>query len=419
MLITRLIGWITLLCGALVANGADTRQGILHPDFKTLSIAVNGDYFASPVLMLGDSGGRLEISFDELSETRSYLRYSLTHCDADWQPEGLVDSEFLDGFNEGTVEDYSFSEATSVHYVHYGISLPNEQIRIIQPGNYLLKVYDEDEPDETLLQARFMVVDPQTAVRISESSRTDVDVNEKHQQVSLSVDTRNLSLDDPYGDMTVVVTQNGRLDNQVTLKVPQRIEGSTLIFEHLPKLIFDAGNEYRRFESVSTTYAGKGVSEISYGTNGYEFTLATDRPRKLSPYEYDQTQHGGFLVRKESATDSNVQADYVTVKFSLEMPEIMGMDVVIDGDFVSRRFDPESTMVYNHTTGRYEKQLLLKQGAYNYQYLTVPWGTTEGITANIEGDFYPTSNKYDVRVYHRPRGTRFDRLVGFQEVITE
>lgn len=104
--------------------------------------------------------------------------------------------------------------------------------------------------------------------------------------------------------------------------------------------------------------------------------------------------------------------------FALEMPEIIGADVFLDGDFVGRRFDPSSRMVYNRATGRYEQSMMLKQGTYNYQYLTVPFGAVKGNTAPVEGDFYQTVNEYTVKVYHRPRGSRFDRLIGVGMVIT-
>lgn len=84
----------------------------------------------------------------------------------------------------------------------------------------------------------------------------------------------------------------------------------------------------------------------------------------------------------------------------------------LDGDFTDRKFDPRSRMVYNHATGAYEQSLLLKQGAYTYQYLVVPSGSMSGKTGPVEGDKYQTVNEYVIRVYHRPKGTRFDRLVG-------
>lgn len=64
----------------------------------------------------------------------------------------------------------------------------------------------------------------------------------------------------------------------------------------------------------------------------------------------------------------------------------------------------------------YELALPLKMGSYNYQYLFVPEGETQGYTAEAEGDFYQTENEYAVYVYHRPFGERYDHLVGFNTI---
>lgn len=395
----------------------DTRQGALQPSFKTLQVTLNGDLFAPPVINLANPGERIIISFDELADEHRYLRYSLEHCDAFWRPEGLVESEFLDSFNEGTVDNYEYSQATVVHYVHYTIALPNEQVRITQTGNYLVKVYDERDPEQTLLQARFGVCDFSVPVGVTLSSRTDIDTNESHQQLGITVDTRNIGIEDPFNDLRVVITQNGRTDNEVTLSTPQRINGSRVIYEHLRPLIFDAGNEYRRFETSSVNYPGLSVEHITHDTPVYNAMLYVDTPRNRQSYLYDSTQQGRYMVRSVETSDSDTEADYVLTHFTLEMAPLAGADIFIEGDLTDRRFDPASHMVYNHSTGCYEQSMLLKQGSYNYQYLTVPNGSNgRGLTAPVEGDKYQTVNEYTIRVYHRPRGTRFDRLVGITTV---
>ena len=409
---------ILTLILTLAAHGeqTDTRQGVMEGAFKTLQVRLGDDIFAPPVLNLANPGERIVISFDELAEERRYLRYSLVHCDASWQPEGLVDSEFLDSFNEGTVEDYDYSQATVVHYVHYTIALPNQQVRITQPGNYLVRVYDENDPDRTLLQARFGVCDFTAPVMATVSSRTDIDTNTSHQQLALQIDTRHLHVDDPFNDLRVVITQNGRPDNEVTLTTPQRINGDRVIYEHLRPLIFDAGNEYRRFETTSVDYPGLGVERVIHDAPVYNAELYTDSPRDKQSYLYDSTQQGRYVVRSVDTQESDTEADYVLTHFTLLMPPIAGADIFIDGDLTDRRMDPSSHMVYNHSTGAYEQSMLLKQGAYNYQYLVVPNGSDRGLTAPVEGDKYQTVNEYTIRVYHRPRGTRFDRLVGITTV---
>lgn len=135
-------------------------------------------------------------------------------------PKDWSTQSFSTAFNEGTVDDYRYSQATVVHYVHYTITLPNEQVRITQSGNYLVRVYDERDPDDTLLQARFAVCDFTAPIGVTVGSRTDIDSNDSHQQLGITVDTHNLSLDDPFNDLCIVVTQNGRHDNEVILTTP-------------------------------------------------------------------------------------------------------------------------------------------------------------------------------------------------------
>ena len=415
MVFKRLAAWAVLwvLTAAVSAGETDTSQGILDPAFRTLKVELEGYPFSPPVITLGDPMSRLTVSFDELTEERRFMRYELIHCDALWEPEGLVASEFLDGFNEGIVEDYAYSRATLVHYVHYTITIPNSDVRITETGNYLLRVYDESDPDVTLLQARFGVSDFSAGVYAGVSSLTDIDANGSHQQVEFTVDLAHVrGVDDPFNDLKIVVSQNGRPDSEVVLTAPQRVMGDRVIYEHLRPLIFPAGNEYRRFETVSTNYPGMGVENIAFAEPIYNMWLYVDTPRAGTPYSYDSTQHGRFFVRESSSDRSDTEADYVMTHFSLEMPELHGADIFIEGDLTQRRFDPLSRMVYNHSTGRYEQSLLLKQGAYNYRYLAVPSGSLRGETAPVEGDFHQTTNEYTIKVYHRPCGGRFDRLIG-------
>lgn len=144
----------------------------------------------------------------------------------------------------------------------------------------------------------------------------------------------------------------------------------------------------------------------------YHATLQTDLPRSEERYSYDETQHGRYFIREYNSDRSELEADYFVTHFTLDLPEQPGCNIFLDGDFVSRRFDPSSIMTYNRATGLYEKTLLLKQGAYNYQYLLVEPGKRSGDTAPIEGDRFQTRNEYTVKVYHRRRGERYDRLIG-------
>ena len=394
----------------------DTMTGIFSDRIRTLQIHPDMDPLGEPIWIMNEQTP-LIISFDELAEDHRYLRYSLTHCDRRWQPSQLVDSEFLSGFNEQSIDEYRYSRGTETHYVHYTITFPSHDMRPLLSGNYLLRIYDESDPDKTLAQVRLMVVEPKVGISADVTGVTDVDYNAAHQQLTVKVDTEGSDISDPFNDLSVMISQNGRLDNEVTVTKPMRVIGKTLVYEHLPALIFDAGNEYRRMETVSVTYPGMRVDAIEYRHPFYHVFIAEDAPRISGRYEYDETQNGSFFIRDYNSDDSDIEAEYVIAHFSLDMPKLATTDIYLDGDLTMRRFDDSSRMVYNPDTQKYEKVMLLKLGAYNYQYLTVGPRDTHGRTDGIEGNYYQTGNRYLIKVYERKPGERYDRLVGVNRIV--
>lgn len=393
------------------AKPADTMTGIFKERARTLRAMTNGDFYAPLAAVLG-TGDRIDISFDVLNEDRDYLRYRVIRCDANWQPSKIAENEWLDGFNESVIENYDFSRSSLVHYVHYSFQFPNEEISPKLSGNYLIQVYSEEDPDDIWLQQRVMLTEQSAPVYASITSRTDVDYNDAHQQLSVEVDFERARVDDPFNDMKVMISQNGRADNEIALVQPLRLSGTRAIYEHQRPLIFDAGNEYRRFEVSNINYPGMNVEKISYYEPYYHFVLNEDASRAGETYSYDETQNGRFVVREYNSDDSDIDADYVVVHFSLDYPELPGHMIFLDGDFTQRRFDQASQMYYNPSTGRYEKALLLKQGHYNYQYLAVKPSAHSGVTSIIEGDKYQTGNEYIIKVYERGPMDRTDRLIG-------
>lgn len=400
-----------LLTTTVRGERVNTMTEIFDPRFRSLQLTVNDNLFLPPVLLL-NGGDYLTIEFDELAEDNRYLRYSLQHCNADWQPSAMAESEYLDGFNVGEVEEYDFSQATVTHYVHYRIILPDDKMRPLLSGNYLLKVYDSDNPDETLLQARFSVTEQRVGISAGITSTTDIDINRGHQQLTVSVDCGTAPVQSPFADLKLYIQQNRRLDNEVMLPHPTRVVNRTAVYEHQRPLIFPAGNEFRRFETVTINFPGMKIDRTGFYDPYYHAVIATDEQR--TTYQYDSTQKGRFLIRNaESDGPSETEADYVVTHFALYAPELKGETVFLNGDFVHQNFNQESQMVYNPATGLFERSMLLKQGSYNYQYLTGTPSKDGSRTRAVEGDFYETDNEYTVKVYTRLPGERYDRLIGY------
>ncbi len=388
----------------------DTRQQIFSPRFKTLKVQ-NMDIFDAPPVMRLGSEDRLEITFDEIGDDNSFLEYRLLHCNADWQPSSLLDSEFLAGFNAVRIEDYAFSTATFVHYVNYRIEIPNEETGILRSGNYLLQVYNPDEPDETLLQARFRVSENSATIVSGYNARTDLGFNDSWQQVWATATVELGDGSNPYNDYRLEVTQNNDDRTRRTLPVPSRVNGNQLVYDHNPQLIFPAGNEYLRFESLSNQFAGMKVDSLRYEGTNYHVWLKPDYPRAEREYQFDRTQHGRFIVREYNSTDSNIGSDYITVHFLLEMDRLPGAEIYVDGEMTNGLLTDRNRMEYDGTKGAYTLQLPLKQGAYNYRYLVKD---LDGKVKSLDGDKWETGNQYEVSLWKRRPGDRADSLIGVE-----
>ena len=84
------------------------------------------------------------------------------------------------------------------------------------------------------------------------------------------------------------------------------------------------------------------------------------------------------------------------------------------GKFCDWKFKEELKLEYDTLNQNYFKEVLLKQGYYNYQYCFVKDGSKDtGDISIIEGSHYETKNEYSILVYHRELNDNFDRLVGF------
>ena len=261
---------LMLACAAAPADAQ--RNEAFNKSIKTIRVMANGDWELPPIIELG-TDEYIEISFDELSHQYHRYTYNITHCNADWQPSELSELDYLDGFNGNTIDYYANSFNTTMLYTHYALEIPNEDVIITASGNYIVSVYDDDNGGEHVLDACFSVVEQQVAIAASVSSNTDIDTNSTHQQVSFSVNYGSYDIRNPASEVKVQVFQNQRRDNMVDGIAPTYEQPGRLQYVHNRRLIFDAGNEYRRFETVSTRYLPLGVENLRLHAPYYHATL--------------------------------------------------------------------------------------------------------------------------------------------------
>lgn len=408
---------ITVLLSLLCCASAITaqRHEILDRQLHTLQVVVNDDPLLPPIMNLG-GGNHLEIGFDEFSHEYHRYIYKVEHCNADWSPSTeIFESDYMNGFNGEPIEDYEKSFNTTVLYTHYSLRIPNENISLKLSGNYKLTVYN-DEGDEPVpvLTACFSLVEPGVGIGATVSTNTDIDFNKSHQQVDFSVNYGLVKVIDPHRELKTVVMQNRRWDNCVVNPKPNIQAANKIEFTHNRQLIFPAGNEYHKFEILDVHIPTLNVDKMEWFDPYYHATLYPNQTSRN--YLYDEDQNGAFIIRNSDDEDVATTCDYVFTHFTLKSPQLPGGEVYLNGEWTYNRFIPEYRMTYNRETQAYEATALLKQGYYNYNYLFVPDGETQGNSGRTDGNFYETENEYIILVYHRPNGGRYDKLVGYRRM---
>lgn len=365
-----------------------------------------------PITTLG--GEPVNISFDDLTHEYHRYTYKLEHCEADWTvSEELFASDYCEGFtSDNTIDELTESINTNVLYTHYTLQIPNDRCRLKIGGNYRLTITDENNGDEPVLAACFMVVEPEMRVALNMTTITDCDVNGRHQQIGMEVGYGKLPVTRPESQIKTVVMQNGRWDNAVVNASPQYIMGDGLRWDHCRDLIFDGGNEYRKFEILDVDHTTMGLESITWDGEKYNAMIWTDEPRPN--YVYDEDANGAFYIRNSDNIENDYASEYVMTHFRLKSPHLNG-DVYINGAWTNNRFLPQYRMTYDEMEKIYKASILLKQGYYSYQYLLVD---ADGKAKNVpsEGNFFQTENQYQALVYYRGIGGRTDRLVGFAQI---
>src|SRR5690606_12277060 len=113
---------------------------VYKPEISTVQFHLTTWEYAPPAMGLRTSE-QLELSFDDLDGDQKQYTLSFIHCNADWTPSDLMASEYLEGYSDINIINFSYSLNTLQKYTHYSVIFPQNNVRFTKSGNYLLHVY--------------------------------------------------------------------------------------------------------------------------------------------------------------------------------------------------------------------------------------------------------------------------------------
>lgn len=379
---------------------------------KSVQLYPLGNEIGMPILRLNQPK-TLILEFDYLADDAPYFNYKIEHFDANWEASNLNPLQFIKGFNTGSINDFEFSFDTNQLYTHYKFEFPNQQTKFLLSGNYKITVINENT-NEVVLARRFYVTEQAVSIAGSIKNATGLGQLESHHQVAFTVDYQGLQTNSPRQEFMAKVMQNKRLDNALINIEPQRYTNEQLFFTNPFNQSFSAGNEFRWFNIKSIRYLNENIAEVIHKQGQDHVYLIPDLPRKKSQFLQFKDFNGEFVIDHQEGTRPDLDGDYVNVHFTFKETEALkNKDVYVYGALTNWEIKDKYKLEMNPRQNLLETVLYLKQGNYDYMYVTKDG---EALSTKLtEGNYYRTENVYTVFIYYKPFSSRYDRLVGVQQ----
>ncbi|MBD1393186.1 type IX secretion system plug protein [Mucilaginibacter glaciei] len=407
---------LLLFIGALfIASNLNAQtpyaNGVYRHEIKSVEFYNTSKQSSFPIIGL-NSTDQVVLGFDDLSGSSRTVNYTIEHCDANWNSSRLSPAEYLQSFTEDRIFDYTYSSGTFQKYTHYEIKLPNQNIAPKLPGNYILKVYENNDPTRLLLTRRLYVVNSKVSIAANVLASNNVALRRTNQKVNFTVQYAGLNVQNPNTDLRVMVMQNTRPETGRLNATPTYVRNNQLVYNDVTINDFAGRNEFRHFDIRTLKLNSERVARI-YKDTANTVMLLGDPPRDLPNYTLLYDNDGKFFIYNQDGRDSRTDADYAHVYFSLaaNRPPDDGTPYII-GQFNDYKIDENSRMEFD-SRGRFYTHLLLKQGVYDYQYIWVSNATKKIDDTLLEGNYFETENEYQLLVYYRPPGSRWEELVGY------
>ena len=397
---------------------------VYKSNVHTVKLYKAGDIYSYPVLTL-NSGEQLELHFDDMDADIKNYYYSFQLCNADWTPANIQIFDYIRGFQSNRISNYRNSSIVQTRYTHYQAILPERNSAPTKGGNYLLKVFLNDDTSRLAFTKRFLIVNNKSSVAARVTQPFNGNFFQTHQRVQVTVSTaaNQINTFSPQ-DLKVVVVQNNIWSASTVIDRPSIFRGNYYEYSDEENTTFPAGKEWRWIDLRSLRLMSERMQKLtdSDTSSRIDVFVNPDGERRQQLYVYYRDYNGIYTVENRDNANPFWQSDYAWVHFTFVPPgnrAYEGKSIYVFGELTNYEQNDASKMMFNEQKGVYEKEIYLKQGYYNYSYVTLTDKKQTGPPAsveNTEGNFWGTENGYMVMVYFRPFGARADELVGFTRV---
>lgn len=412
-----------LLC-LMVMSGVAMAQipdAVYAPNIKSVQLFRSGDQLSFPVIRL-NSSEKLELHFDEIGGGVKAYSYTFQLCNADWTPALLSQFDYMRGFMQQRINTYRNSSIAFTRYTHYQASLPDQNCFPTRSGNYILRVFLNADTSKTIFTKRFLVVDEKATIPAQIQQPFNGQFFRTGQKVQFKVQLSDgLNVSNHLQQVKVAILQNYRWDNAHLDLRPTFFSRNALEYNTENDAIFPAGKEWRWVDIRSIRFLSAQIASVKNKPTSTDIFMHPDADRSGQRFNFFRDANGLYTIETTESINPLWQTDYATVFFSyvpkgnIPFPD---KDIYLFGQLTGYNLNDSAKMVWNEEKGAYKTSLFLKQGYYDYCYVTIDKHDPKRQASFelTEGNYWESENEYMILVYFRPIGGRADELIGLGRV---
>ncbi|MFP4228107.1 MAG: type IX secretion system plug protein domain-containing protein [Salinivenus sp.] len=334
---------------------------------RTIQLYRGEDERRLPVLSLQDESS-LTLEFDLMEAEGRPLTVRFFPADRKWE-RTLSPSRAMDSYTDDDLVDYRPSRGTEVDYTHYSYTFPNDDISFQVSGNYVLQVTERGRRDSVLFERPFFVTEDVGSLESTLESFPVPGQQLPSIRPLAKYDPPSSLEGDPFGYAACFV-RNGQLGEARCEERPRLGSQPRLEFEVSRRQAFGpVASDYR--VDLGNLNAGRRIERADRTVSPFQVLLEPDYARFSGEPPRD-VLNGQIVVRGavEGRSDPALTAEYVRTTFAFVPPDEQPLPggLTVAGSFSGMSPDQGANMRWASNRRRYEGEVLLKQGRYQYFY---------------------------------------------------
>ncbi len=327
----------------------------------------------------------ITVIFDELNEKSRSFYYEIEHYDFKWELSDIRKSEFLEGFDDIRITNYTKSYNTLNPYIHYRFKIPNKNLSLTKSGNY--KIIVKDNNGNYVFSRKFILIKNPQIGSIEISKPKNINFQKSNQNLKVTIPCNDCNFNNNSFQYKLIVHKNYNLTDCKMINYPTFKLADSFVFDNIT---FSGGLQFFNFDNSNILKTSVEIKNINLNTT-YVTELREDKISNI--YVYEPDINGKYII-KNNKEKNFTESEYSKVIFSLKNDKINNHPVYVVGNF--NNYEINKNSILKKMNNQYRTELLLKQGFYNYKYVI----NENNLNNEIE-NFWQTENLYTAILYEK------------------